>query len=76
MARHHHAEFEQQKLSHCPRCPAPVQLSAHSKSTTVQGVPKKVSFGGKAAIAAFRLIRGAGVGGVLENSGYLLHHGR
>ena len=41
----------------------------------VQGVPKKMSFSGKTAITTFKLIQNAKVGGVLENSGYLLHHG-
>ena len=41
----------------------------------LQGVPKKMSFSGKTAITTFKLIQNAKVGGVLENSGYLLHHG-
>ena len=41
----------------------------------IQGVPKKMSFSGKTAITTFKLIQNAKVGGVLENSGYLLHHG-
>ena len=41
----------------------------------VQSVPKKMSFSGKTAITAFKLIQDARVGGVLENSGYLLQHG-
>ena len=32
-------------------------------------------FSGKTAITTFKLIQNAKVGGVLENSGYLLHHG-
>ena len=41
----------------------------------VQSVPKKMSFSGKTAITTFKLIQNAKVGGVLENSGYLLQHG-
>ena len=41
----------------------------------IQGVQKKTSFSGKTAITTFKLIENAKVGGVLENSGYLLHHG-
>ena len=41
----------------------------------LQGVPKKMSFSGKTAITTFKLIQDANVGGVLENSGYLLQHG-
>ena len=41
----------------------------------IQGVPKKMSFSGKTAITTFKLIQNAKVGGVLENSGYLLQHG-
>ena len=44
----------------------------HSK---VQSVSKKMSFSGKTAITIFKLIQNAKVGGVLENSGYLLPHG-
>ena len=32
-------------------------------------------FSGKTAITTFKLIQNAKVGGVLESSGYLLHHG-
>ena len=39
------------------------------------GCPKKMSFSGKTAITTFKLIQNAKVGGVLESSGYLLHHG-
>ena len=39
------------------------------------GSPKKMSFSGKTAITTFKLLQNAKVGGVLENSGYLLHHG-
>ena len=38
----------------------------------LQGVSKKMSFSGKTAITTFKLIQNAKVGGVLENSGYLL----
>ena len=41
----------------------------------IQGVPKKMSFLGKIAITTLKLIQNANVGGVLENSGYLLPHG-
>ena len=41
----------------------------------VQGVPKKMSFLGKTAITTFKIIQNAKVGGVLENSGYLLPDG-
>ena len=41
----------------------------------IQRVPKKMSFSGKTAITTFKLIQNAKVGGVLENSGYMLHHG-
>ena len=41
----------------------------------IQGVPKKMSFSGKKAITTFKLIQNANVGGVLENSGYLLRNG-
>ena len=41
----------------------------------IQGVPKKMSFSGKTAITTFKLIQNAKVGGVLENSGYLLPNG-
>ena len=41
----------------------------------VQRVPKKMSFSGKTVITTFKLIKNAKVGGVLENSGYLLQHG-
>ena len=40
----------------------------------VQRVPKKMSFLGKIAITTLKLIQNANVGGVLENSGYLLPH--
>ena len=36
---------------------------------------KKMSFLGKIAITTLKLIQNANVGGVLENSGYLLPHG-
>ena len=36
---------------------------------------KKMSFSGKKAITTFKLIQSANVGGVLENSGYLLPNG-
>ena len=42
---------------------------------TIQGVSKKMSFLGKRAIATLKLIQNANVGGVLENSGYLLPDG-
>ena len=41
----------------------------------LQSVPKKMSFCGKTAITTFKLIQNAKSGGVLENSGYLLHYG-
>ena len=41
----------------------------------LQGVPKKMSFLGKIAITTLKLIQNAKVGGVLENSGYLLPNG-
>ena len=41
----------------------------------LQSVSKKMSFSGKTAITTFKLIQNAKVGGVLENSGYLLQHG-
>ena len=41
----------------------------------VQGVPKKMGFSGKIAITTLKHIQNANVGGVLENSGYLLHYG-
>ena len=41
----------------------------------LQGVPKKMSFLGKIAITTLKLIQNANVGGVLENSGYLLPDG-
>ena len=41
----------------------------------LQRVPKKMSFLGKIAITTLKLIQNANVGGVLENSGYLLPHG-
>ena len=41
----------------------------------LQGVPKKMLFSGKTAITTFKLIQNAKVGGVLENSGYLLPNG-
>ena len=44
-------------------------------SAEIQGVPKKMSFSGKTAITTFKLIQNTKVGSVLENSGYLLHHG-
>ena len=44
-------------------------------SRYVQGVSKKMSFLGKIAITTLKLIQNANVGGVLENSGYLLPHG-
>ena len=41
----------------------------------LQGVPKKMSFLGKTAVTTFKIIQNAKVGGVLENSGYLLPDG-
>ena len=41
----------------------------------IQGVSKKMVFSGKMAISTFKLIQIANVGGVLENSGNLLHYG-
>ena len=41
----------------------------------IQRVPKKMSFLGKIAITTLKLIPNANVGGVLENSGYLLPNG-
>ena len=37
--------------------------------------PKKMVFSGKTAITTYKLIQNAKAGGVLENSGYLLHYG-
>ena len=53
----------------------PSLFKAKSKSWNIQSVPKKMSFCGKTAITTFKLIQNAKVGGVLENSGDLLHHG-
>ena len=39
------------------------------------GCPKKMSFLGKKAVTTFKIIQNAKVGGVLENSGYLLPDG-
>ena len=50
---------------------ATIYLSTH----LLQGVPKKMLFSGKTAITTFKLIQNAKVGGVLENSGYLLSDG-
>ena len=44
-------------------------------ASSIQGVPKKMSFSGKTAITTFKLIQNAKVGGVLESSGYLLFNG-
>ena len=44
-------------------------------SDEVQGVSKKMSFLGKIAITTLKLIQNANVGGVSENSGYLLPDG-
>ena len=44
-------------------------------NTICTGCLKKMSFCGKTAITTFKLIKNAKVGGVLENSGYLLPHG-
>ena len=41
----------------------------------LQRVPKKMGFSGKIAITTLKHIQNANVGGVLENSGYLLHYG-
>ena len=41
----------------------------------VQSVSKKMSFSGKTPTTTFKLIQNAKVGGVLENSGYLLQNG-
>ena len=41
----------------------------------MQGVSKKMSFLGKIAITTLKLIQNANVGGVSENSGYLLSNG-
>ena len=38
-------------------------------------VSKKIVFFGKCVITTFKLIQNPKVGGVLENSGYLLHYG-
>ena len=43
--------------------------------TYLQRVPKKMSFLEKIAITTLKLIQNANVGGVLENSGYLLPDG-
>ena len=47
----------------------------NSTNIYVQSVSKKMSFLGKIAISTFKLIQNAKVGGVLENSGYLLPDG-
>ena len=52
-----------------------VDLLSIYLSIYLQGVSKKMSFCGKTAITSFKLIKNAKVGGVLENSGYLLHYG-
>ena len=39
------------------------------------GCPKKMGFSGKIAITTLKHIQNANVGGVLENSGNLLHYG-
>ena len=55
-----------------------VMMTFHVQSNfllKVQRVPKKMSFSGKTAITTFKLIQNAKVGGVLENSEYLLQCG-
>ena len=56
---------------------ARVELHISFENTTflLQSVSKKMSFLGKTAITTFKLIQNAKVGGVLENSGYLLPDG-
>ena len=51
------------------------ETTSLDKMELLQGVPKKMLFSGKTAITTFKLIQNAKVGDVLENSGYLLHHG-
>ena len=41
----------------------------------IQGVPKKCPFMEKTALTSFKINQNAKVRGVLENSGYLQHHG-
>ena len=48
---------------------------ANNMDGHIQSVPKKMSFLGKIAITTLKLIQNANVGGVLENSGYLLPYG-
>ena len=52
-------------------------IQGHVKKITlyIQGVPKKNVVSWKIAITTLKLIQNANVGGVLENSGYLLPHG-
>ena len=55
------------------RCVSILYFSVIKKVST--GCLKKMSFLGKIAITTLKLIQNANVGGVLENSGYLLPHG-
>ena len=50
-------------------------IHTQNQSHYLQCVSKKMSFCGKTAITTFILIQNAKVGGVLENSGYLLRYG-
>ena len=47
----------------------------NKQTLNIQSVSKKMVFCGKTAITSFKLIQNAKSGGVLENSGYLLHYG-
>ena len=51
------------------------KILCNLKMIIIQGVPKKMSFLRKTAITIFKLIQNAKLGGVLENSGYLLPDG-
>ena len=55
--------------------PLIVMIGMFLMSQKLQSVSKKMSFSGKTAITTFKLIQNAKVGGVLENSGYLLQNG-
>ena len=50
-------------------------ISKDNSENDIQSVSKKMSFCGKTAVTTFKLIQNAKVGGVLENSGYLLQNG-
>ena len=67
-AAHHHRDA--QPARHLSRLGCPGQLPSD-----LQSVSKKMVFSGKTDITTFKLIQNAKVGGVLENSGYLLLDG-